>query len=103
MSRFRIDHPIKPDLHAIAGHDHMLGYFVELHREGRDRPIKSLDKFTLGRAVTLDDCFTFLIEHGFFTLADLEAALVAMQDGTRVRSRKVRRVVKLVERFKADA
>jgi hypothetical protein len=58
MSRFRIVHPIKPELHVIAGHDHMLGYFVELHREGRDRPIKSLDRFTLRRSVTLQELST---------------------------------------------
>ena len=100
MSRFTIDHPIKPELHVIAGHDHMLGYFIELHREGRDRPIKSLDTFTLGRSVTLQDCFEWLIAEGVTDRPDLEAALMAMQDGTRVRSKKVRRVVEIVEAFK---
>jgi len=104
MSRFRIEHPTDPKLHAIAGTDHVVGpFFVELHDNGRDRPIKSLDTFTLRRPVTLQDCFEFLIEHGFFTREDLEAALIAMQDGTRVRSRTARRVVEVVEGFKSAA
>jgi hypothetical protein len=103
MSRFRIDHPINRDLHAIGGHDHMLGFFVELHREGRDRPIKALDMFTIGRSVTLQDAFDFLIAEGLIDRADLEAALISMKDGTRMRSKKVRRVVKIVEAFKHAA
>jgi hypothetical protein len=103
MSRFKIDHPNNPELHVIAGHDHMLGYFVELHRNGRPCPIKSLDMFTLGRAVTLQDCFEFLIDLRVIDRPDLEAALMAMQDGTRVRSKRVRRVVEVVERFKHAA
>lgn len=102
MSRFRIAHPTDRELHVIAGHDHMLGYFAELHREGRDRPIKSLDTFTLGRPVSLQDCFEWLISEGMIERAALEAALIAMQDGTQVRSRKVRRAMEIVEAFKTD-
>jgi len=58
--------------------------------------------FTLGRPVMLQDCFEFLIAEGLIDRADLEAALVAMQDGTRVRSKRVRRVVEIVEAFKAS-
>jgi len=50
----------------------------------------------------LQDCFEFLIAEGLIDRADLEAALVAMQDGTRVRSKRVRRVVEIVEAFKAS-
>jgi hypothetical protein len=103
VSRFRINHPINQSIYVIAGHDHMLGYFAELHREGRDRPIKSLDMFTLGRSVSLQDCFEWLIEHGVIDRLDLEAALIAMQEGTRARSKRVRRVVEIVETFKSAA
>jgi hypothetical protein len=101
MSRFRIDHSTDPKLHAMAGVDHAVGpFFVELYREGRDRPIKSLDMFTLGRSVTLQDAIEFLIAERLIDRADLEAALMVMQDGTRVRSKRVRRVVEVVEAFK---
>ncbi len=78
----------------------MLGYFVELHRDGRSRPTSSLDAFTLGRPVTLQDCFDFLIAKGVIDRTDLEAALVALQDETPVSSRKVRRVVEVIEAFR---
>jgi hypothetical protein len=103
MSRFRIDHPTDPKLHAIAGKDHAVGpFFIELYRDGRSRPIKSLDMFALGRPVTLQDCFEFLIAEGLVERSDLEAALTAMQDGKRVRAKRVRRVVEIVEAFKEE-
>jgi hypothetical protein len=101
MSRFRIDHPTNPHLHVIAGADHMLGFFVELRREDRSRPIKSLDLFTLGRAVTLQDCFEFLIEHGFFTGEELHDALIAIQHGEEDVPSGVHRVMDIVMEFKA--
>lgn len=44
----------------------------------------------------------FLVVEGFFTGDELNDALAHLQDDTRVRSRKVRRVVKVVERLKAS-
>lgn len=101
MSRFRIEHPIKASIHCYAGHDHALGFFCEVFSEGRSRPIKSLDFFTAGKPVTLQDCFEFMIANEFFTRDDLEQALVAIQDGTLVKSAKVLRVVEAVEGFTA--
>jgi len=81
MSRFRIEHPTRENLHIIYGHDHMLGFFVEMFREGREKPLKSLDMFTHGKAVTLNDCFDFLISVGVFTRPELQQALALIQDG----------------------
>jgi hypothetical protein len=97
VSRHRLDHPTREGVYAEYGHDHMLGFFVEVFIDGRSKPIAVLDFFKLGRAVALDDCFAFMIEHGLFTREELEAALMAIQDGTRVRSRKVQRVVEVAE------
>jgi hypothetical protein len=103
MSRFRIDHPSKPDLYAEAGHDHMLGFFAETFIERRDKPKAVLDVFKLGRAVTLHDCFEFLISEHFVTRDDLEAALVWLQDGGREpRSRGAMRVAEIVMSLRAS-
>jgi hypothetical protein len=59
MSRFRVDHPTRQGIHVIAGVDHMLGFFIEVFREGRDRPIKTLDVFTNKSPVTLQQCFCY--------------------------------------------
>lgn len=102
MSRHRISHPSKPNIHIIYGHDHMLGFFVELHREGRDKPIKTLDTFTLGRAVTLQDCLEFMISVGVFTRDQLQAALNFIQDGhPEPLPQGVARTVEVVVGFKA--
>lgn len=103
MSRFRIDHPTNPNLHCIAGVDHMLGFFCELHREGRDKPIKTLDMFTAGKPVTLNDIFDFMIHHDFFTVEQLQDALVYLQDGSpKPRSKGVMRVVGIVMGLKGE-
>jgi hypothetical protein len=57
--------------------------------------------FTLGRAVTLQAMFEFLIVENFMTRDDLEAALVYLQDGGREPSKDVMRVVGIVMEFKA--
>jgi hypothetical protein len=99
MSRFRVEHPSREGIHAVAGVDHALGFFVEVFREDRDKPIRSLDMFTAKRAVTLQDCFDFMIEHGFFTADQLRNALVFLQDGAP--RPKDTRVVEVVVKFKA--
>jgi hypothetical protein len=99
MARFRIEHPKEPDLYAIGGHDHMLGFFCELYKEGRERPLKVLDVFKMGKAITLQDCFDFLVTEGFFTRDDLEETLVCFQDGKRV-PKRLEKVVKIVQDFK---
>jgi hypothetical protein len=103
VSRFRVDHPSDPNLHVIAGVDHMLGLFVELCRTGRSRPIKTLDFFTAGKPVTMSACFEFLIEHGFFTRDDLEDALTAVADDTNPKDLPsgIARTVDVVMSFKA--
>jgi len=65
-SRFRLDHPHDPKTYVIYGHDRMLGYFAERNMEGRCKPA-TLDTFTRGRTVTLQDIFDFMIKHGFST------------------------------------
>jgi len=103
MSRFRIDHPTRPGAYAEYGHDHMLGFYAECFIDQRSKPTAVLDFFKLGRTVTLQDCFEFLIAEGLIDRADLETALTAMQDSTRVRSRNVRRIVEIVGAFKSAA
>jgi hypothetical protein len=99
LSRFRISHPAHEELYAIAGHDHMLGYFCELYKEGRERPLKGFDVFKLKKPVTLNDCFDFLITEAFFTRGDLEETLVCFQDGKRVPKRLVK-IADVVREFK---
>ena len=99
MSRFRIDHPTRPDLHAEAGHDPVLSYFVDVMKG--HRVIKSYDFFhpTFNRARPLMACLDFLVAEEFFTADDLHEALAHVQDGTRV-PRRLARVVEVIERFK---
>jgi len=105
MTRFRLDHPIRVGVHAEAGVDHAVGpFFVDLFREGRDRPFKTLDFFTHGRPVTLMDCFAFLIAEGFATRTQVEAALMHLQHGgPKPRSKGVMRVVEIVMELKRSA
>jgi hypothetical protein len=101
VSRFRVDHPARTDIHAEAGVDHAVGpFFIDLYREGRDRPFKTLDFFTAGKLVTLQSCFDFLIEHEFFDRDQLEAAHVYLQDGGR--RPKDMRVAEIVEQLKSN-
>ena len=101
MSRVWIPHPSKPDIHFVAGHDHAVGpFFIEKFREGRDRPLKSLDMFTAGRAVTLQDILDFMIAEGVFTLDQLQEALAWIatdEDESWQPKRDVMRVVEIVE------
>jgi hypothetical protein len=104
MSRFRIDHPSRPNIHAEAGHDPVLGFFVDVMREGRDRPLKSYNHFspTFNRARPLLGCLDFLVAEGFFTGEQLEDALAVFADDLDVPTRLVR-VVEVIERFKSAA
>jgi hypothetical protein len=102
MSRFRIEHPKKPDLYAIGGVDPTLGFFCEIFKEGRERPLESLDFFKKGTAVTLQDCFDLLSRNGFFRLDQLQEVLVHLQDGTPIPKRLLK-IAKIVEEFKHAA
>jgi hypothetical protein len=86
VSRFRIDHPPRKNVHAIYGHDPVLGFFVDVFMNGRDKPIASYDFFqpAFNRARPLMGCLDFLVEQEFFTADDLEDALAHVQDGTPV-------------------
>jgi hypothetical protein len=104
MSRFRIEHPTRENLHAYAGHDHMLGFFVELFREGRESPIKSLDTFSNGnKLVNLIDCLDFLASNGFFSHESLEDALLYWKhEESEHGTAEALRIVKVIEGFKAE-
>jgi hypothetical protein len=69
--------------------------------EGRSKALAALDFFKMGRPVTLDDCFRFMIDHGFFTREQLHDALVYSHDGTP-KPRNMR-VVNIVAEFKSAA
>ena len=103
MSRFRIDHPLKPELHAEAGYDPVMGFFVDVMREGRSRPVKSYDHFNpmFNRERPLIGCLDFLVSEGFFTGDQLEDALVFLQDGEPEPDDM--RVVDVVSEFKSAA
>ena len=81
MSRFRIDHPTRQDLHADAGHDPMMGFFVDV-MQGH-RVLRSYDFFQpcFNRSRPLIGCLDFLMSEGFFTGDELQDALVFLQDG----------------------
>jgi hypothetical protein len=82
MSRFRVDHPIRDHIHAIYGHDPVLGFFVDVFMEGRDKPLAAFDHFSpaFNRAQPLLGCLDFMVTEGFFTGDDLESALVVIAD-----------------------
>jgi hypothetical protein len=105
VSRFRIDHAHRPDLHAEAGHDPVLGFFVDVMREGRDRPVKSYDHFhpAFNRPRPLMGCLDFLASEGFFTGDELHDALIAIQDGEDNVPSGVQRTIEVVMQFKAAA
>jgi hypothetical protein len=81
MSRFRVDHPTRQDLRAEAGHDAVMGFFVDVM--GGDRMIASYDFFhaKFNRERPLIGCLDFLVSEGFLTGDELEEALVFLQDG----------------------
>jgi hypothetical protein len=84
VSRHRIDHPTRNHVHAIYGHDAVIGFFVDVFIENREKPIASYDFFqpTFNRERPLMACLDFLVSEGFFTADDLEDALVYLQDGS---------------------
>ena len=84
MSRHRIDHPTRETVHAYYGHDHAVGFFVEVFREGREKPIASIDFFTSNKPTTVQQCLELLINQGFFTEAELQDTLAHLQDSTSV-------------------
>jgi hypothetical protein len=103
VSRHRIDHPTRKNVHAIYGHDPVLGFFVDVFIERREKPIASYDTWhpSFNRARPLHGCLDFLAAEGFFTGDDLEDALAHVQDDTRV-PKRLARVVEVIERFKSD-
>ena len=104
MSRFLIQHPTREGIHAYAGVDHMLGFFVEIFREGRESPIKSLDTFTNeNKPVHLIDCLDLLASEGFFSHEDLEDALLHFKhEEPEHGTAEALRIVKVIEGFKAE-
>lgn len=104
MSRFRIVHPTREGVHAIYGFDAVLGFFVDVHREGRYKPIASYDAFnpSFNRARPLMGALDFLASEDFFTADDLHAALAHVQDGTRV-PKRLMPVVQVILNFKDAA
>lgn len=104
MSRFRIDHPHDPELHAYAGHDHMLGLFVEIFRGDRSPPMKELAVLANNNnAVSIMDCLDFLASNGFFDHADLEDAIQYVKwDEERFATEAALRIVSIIEQFGQD-
>lgn len=100
MSRFRIAHPQRTNIHADYGHDAVVGYFIDVMRG--HRVLTSYDFFhpAFNRQRPLMGCLDFLASEGFFTGDDLEDALAVLADDLHVPARLVR-VVEVIERFKA--
>jgi len=101
MSRFRLDHPTRPNVHAAYGHDAVLGFYVDVMRG--HRVIKSYDHFhpLFNRARPLMGGLDFLVAEGFFTADDLEDALIVIADDLDV-PKRLARVVEVIERFKSE-
>ena len=80
MSRFWIDHPSRDDVHANAGNEAVVGFFLDVMRG--DRVITSYDCFhpLFNRARPLIGCLDFLVSEAFFIGEALEDALVFLQD-----------------------
>jgi len=103
VSRFTLDHPLKPTITAAYGHDHAVGFFCEIFREGRVRPIKTLDVFTTNEPVDLIDCLDFLATNGFYAHEHLEDALLFMRDeDERHGTEEAMLIVKIIEAFVSD-
>lgn len=83
----------------MYGHDHALGFFVEVFRAGRARSVTSLEFFTDNKPPTLQQCFDFLIDQAFFTRDELEEVLIAIQDDRDVPER-LKRVGDVVMGFR---
>ena len=98
MSRFRIDHPARHDTHADAGHDPVLGFFVDVVRG--ERVIASHDFFhpLFNQSRPLIGCLDFLVSERFFTGDELEDALSHLRDGDPTPSDT--RVAEIVLKFK---
>ena len=106
MSRFRVEHPTREGTYAMYGHDRFLGFFVEVFRDGRESPIKSLDTFTNeNKPVHLIDCLDLLASEGFFLggHGSLEDALLYYKhEEPEHGTAEALRIVKVIEGFKAE-
>lgn len=100
MSRFRIDHPTIENVHAEAGHDPVLGFFVDVMKG--HRVVNSYDHFhpLFNRQRPLMGCLDFLVSEGFFTGEQLEDALVYLQDGWPEASAEVMCIVRVIIEMK---
>ena len=78
----------------------MLGFFVEVFREGREKPITSIDFFTANKPATVQQCLDMLIDQGFFTSDELQETLALIQDSTTVPN-TLQRVEGVVVGFRA--
>jgi len=83
VSRHSLEHPTDPNLYLVAGHDHAVGLFAEVHDERRDKPLHVLDAFTQGGTVRAEMVLQFVVEHGFVSRADLELCRSHMIAGTK--------------------
>lgn len=99
--RFRLDHPIHPGVYATYGHDHALGFWIEVHgKHGRRLDYDALHGDYAGLAGGL----AFLAKGGFFTLDDLYEALHHVEhEEEEEQPVHLRRIIIVVWNFKKAA
>ena len=97
-TRFRVDHPSRPQVHAWCGVDEVLGLFVGLYDSRRRQ---SYDRFApdYDHSNPLGGALRFLVSHGFFTSRDLDRARSHGFNVERVVSDGDDRVVEFVTKF----
>jgi len=105
--RFKIKHPRNTSLVAAYGWDRALGYFVDIrpHKaQGIPRVEYDAVSDSYDHQRPLRGALEVLIEHGFMTRDDLEAALTSMQhmDSEEMEAPQ-RRCAEVVENFKSAA
>jgi hypothetical protein len=104
VARFQLDHPTREGVHAEYGFDAVVGFFVDVFREGSDKPIASYDSFhpLFNRARPLIGALDFLACEGFFDAEDLEDAITALHEPVDVPD-ELREIADVIMNFKAAA
>lgn len=69
--RFELEHPDEDHVNAVYGHDHAIGFFVEIRV--RDKPLLAYDNTHSGYR-HLQGALDLLIEAEFFTSVDVTDA-----------------------------
>ena len=103
--RMEIAHPTDPQMSAVLGWDHLLGFFVEIRNRGSR--IYQYDNLVLEDGQTsLQGLLNLLVSQGFFTrldIAEAHRALGYVDDVDDIEEPAVRMAAEIIERLKEAA